>query len=119
MPEQLTLTTPVSQPSITDYTAMILTIDRTNTTVSVLLRSNNTTVPQISAVWGAMGSAKGGLQTSTGFSNANAPANFASVLAWVRALNKADLTSNSLDRRIYQQLIDDGAFVGSVTGTPA
>lgn len=34
------------------------------------------------------------------------------------ALNTADLTSNSLIKRIFTRLIADGYLTGSVTGTP-
>ena len=33
-------------------------------------------------------------------------------------LNKADLSSNSLQRRIIQRLIDDGYVQGTISGTP-
>lgn len=33
-------------------------------------------------------------------------------------LNKANLTSNSLQKRIFTQLINDGLIAGSVTGSP-
>lgn len=34
------------------------------------------------------------------------------------ALNKANLTTNSLMKRVFTQLIADGHIVGTVTGTP-
>lgn len=36
----------------------------------------------------------------------------------LRGLNKADLSSVSLERRVYQRLIDDGYLTGTITGTP-
>lgn len=36
----------------------------------------------------------------------------------MRALNKADLSGNSLHRRIFQKLIDDGHIAGTITGVP-
>jgi hypothetical protein len=34
------------------------------------------------------------------------------------ALNKADLSSNSLQKRVLQKLIDDGVIPGTVSGAP-
>lgn len=34
------------------------------------------------------------------------------------ALNKANLTANSLHRRIMQQLITDGVIAGTISGAP-
>jgi hypothetical protein len=38
--------------------------------------------------------------------------------ALITALNKANLSTTSLERRILQRLIADGHLAGSVTGTP-
>jgi len=42
----------------------------------------------------------------------------ATATSLIVALNKADLSSNSLDRRIIQLLIDDGVFAGTISGAP-
>lgn len=34
------------------------------------------------------------------------------------ALNKADLSANSLQRRVLQKLIDDGHLAGTISGSP-
>ena len=36
----------------------------------------------------------------------------------ITALNKANLTAKSLERRCIEQAAADGVFVGSITGTP-
>jgi hypothetical protein len=40
------------------------------------------------------------------------------ALTLLKALNKANLTTQSLERRVLQRLIDDGVLAGTLTGTP-
>jgi hypothetical protein len=40
------------------------------------------------------------------------------ALTLIKALNKADLTTNSLDKRCMTQALADGVFAGTITGTP-
>lgn len=40
------------------------------------------------------------------------------ALTMMRALNTADLRTNSLQRRIFNQAIIRGVFAGAITGTP-
>ncbi len=44
--------------------------------------------------------------------------NPAAVLALLVALNKADLSVKSLQRRILERLIADGKILGTISGTP-
>ena len=36
----------------------------------------------------------------------------------MRALNKADLSTNSLQKRIMERLVTDGVLTGTISGTP-
>lgn len=118
--EKLTLTSPVAQTSIADYQVQEIHILRANWIISVVLKSNVSGT--ITCLWGDK--ARGvtpniGLTCSNGYTNtATAPVGFADVQALIVALNKANLTSNSLEKRVYSQLVSDGAFVGSITGSP-
>lgn len=117
--EKLTLTTPVSQTSLTDYQVDYIGISRAAFTVVVQMHPNNAGLPNIVCSWGALSNNKG-LSCSNGFASATAPTGFATAQAMIIALNKANLSTagNSLEARIYTQLVTDGAFVGSVSGTP-
>ena len=111
--EKLTLTTPVSQPSIADYTASYIGISRANWTITIQLTSN--AGPMVQCTY----TNPKGLTCNNGYVNATAPVTvFASVQAMIQALNKANLSTQSLENRIYARLLADGAFTGSVTGTP-
>lgn len=118
--EKLTLTAPVSQPNITDYSPRYLGIAAAPAwTLTVELKPNTATAQNITCTWGGLENGKG-LVCSNGFTSSTAPSGFASAQAMLIALNKANLSTagNSLNARIMNQLITDGAFTGSVTGTP-
>ena len=40
------------------------------------------------------------------------------AIALMRGLNKANLTTKSLHKRIMEQLVADGIITGTITGTP-
>lgn len=42
----------------------------------------------------------------------------ATATSLMNALNKANLTSNSLHKRVIQRLIDDGMLAGTISGSP-
>jgi len=42
----------------------------------------------------------------------------AAATALMTALNKANLTSNSLHRRVLSQLVSDGKLAGTISGIP-
>lgn len=113
--EKLTLTTPVARPSIVDYQVDEIRIRRSDWTIRVELHPNGTATgaPTIACEWVLTT-----VRCNNGFSDATAPVGFANAEAMVKALNKANLTTTSLEKRVYNQLIADGAFVASVTGTP-
>lgn len=93
MPELLTLTTPVAKPSITDYRVSLLQFDWTGAAILVRLKSNS------------------GEELTHIYSGATAT-------ALMVALNKANLTNNSLHRRVIAQLIVDGVVTGTISGSP-
>ena len=94
MAERVDLTTTITPPSISNYSVSSLLLDWANASIVVRLVDNN------------------GLIVQFDYSGANAT-------ALMVALNKANLTSNSLQKRIFTQLIADGKLSGSVSGTPA
>lgn len=95
--EQLDLTIPVPAPiaQVDSYKVGKLTLDRMNNIIEVI-------------VWD--GSDRNTMKTFE-FTGQDAIDNMV-------ALNKADLTSNSLEKRILNKLISDGFLAGSVSGTP-
>ena len=120
--EIATLTTPATQPSITQYQVTFIGINRLNWQISLNFTPN--TGPSISCTYGAgpvpiaAPSSNVGITCSNGFINMNAPSGFATVQAMIIALNKANMTTISLEKRIYNQVIADGVFAASVTGVP-
>lgn len=110
--ERLTLATPVSPPSVTDYQIAVVTLNRAQWIVSVAL-APNTGGDRLLCTWSTTGGLQG-LRCENGFVNAAAPTGQTLLIA----LNRANLSVTSLDRRIYNQLVTDGALAGSVTGAP-
>ena len=94
MSEQIDLSVPVAQPTIANYIVSSLNLDWDNARIVINLRDNT---GQISTF------------AYTG----------ATATALMVALNKANLTSNSLQKRIFTQLIADGKLAGTVSGAPA
>lgn len=94
MAERCDLTTPVTQPTIDNYTVASLTLDWYEARISIILRDND------------------GKSVHFMYEGATAT-------ALMVALNKANLTSNSLQKRIFTQLISDGKLIGTVSGSPA
>jgi len=94
MAEKLDLTTPTpSIPGVNNYTVDKLILDNGGSRIDVFLLANN------------------GEQLRHSYYDSEADSLMVS-------LNKADLSTNSLQRRILQRLINDGVLIGSVSGTP-
>lgn len=91
--ELITLTTPVTTPSITTWRVSSLLLDWDAAVIAITLRGS------------------GGERLSHTYTGANATAQ-------MTALNKVNLTSNSLHKRIIQRLIDDGMLSGTISGSP-
>lgn len=95
MAEQLDLTTPITQPTRTAYSVASLALDWGNEVIRVGLLGSDTVPIQIE--WR-------GAQATT----------------LMIALNKANLSTISLQKRILQQAVTDGKLpAGAVTGVPA
>lgn len=95
MPETLTLTVPVVPPTRATYTPTRLLLDWGAAVISVTLLGSDG--ESVTVEW-------------TG-----APAT-----ALMVALNKANLSVNSLHKRVLQQCVADGKLpAGTVTGAPA
>lgn len=95
--ELVTLSPPI--PSVTSYTITEVQLtwgDGTPTTCRIIIRLK----PNV-----------GGTEMRHDYMNDQA-------CTLIRALNKANLSTISLQRRIFNQLISDGVLSGSVTGTP-
>lgn len=96
MAESLTLTTPVTptQPTTSSYRIVTLTLAWEAARITIVLKDNN------------------GMQFVTCYEGAVAT-------NLMVALNKANLSTSSLQKRVLQQLATDGKLpAGSVTGTP-
>jgi len=95
--EQLDLTTPIVQPTITQYT------------VDKVLLSWSQNLVHVEVMHAATGARKTFLYSATTTPTGQ---------TLMRALNKADLSVKSLQRRILERLALDGHLVGTVSGTP-
>jgi len=93
MAELLTLTTPVTTPSITTWRVVSLLLDWDAATIAIGLRGS------------------GAERLSHAYTGPNAT-------TMMIALNKANLTSNSLHKRILTQLNADGILAGTISGSP-
>jgi len=91
MAESLTLTAP---QSVTDYKVVVLKLDWNQKAIVVVVQDTQ------------------GDKLKKSYSGATAE-------AMITALNKANLSTNSLQKRILEQLVTDGLLAaGTVTGTP-
>jgi len=93
MPEIVTLTTPVTPPSLTTYRVVMLAMDWDSASIAIRLKGTN------------------GETKFCGYQGATAT-------TLMVALNKANLTSNSLQKRVLTQLIADGEIAGTISGSP-
>jgi len=94
MSEQLDLTTPtLATPGINNFVVSKLILDRDGNRISIFLLADN------------------GERIIHNFHDSEAT-------NLMIALNKANLTSNSLQKRILQKLLDDGVFAGTISGSP-
>lgn len=102
MAERVTLTKPITKPAITGLALAKLTIDVEARSVYVEWRHDD----------GTLGSAAYPTPLPAGH---EAQPTGEQLFA---ALNTANLTSNSLIKRIYQRLVTDGYIAGTITGAP-
>lgn len=105
MAEDFTLTTPEIVPQVTTSTYRLvgLFLDWERTTIIIRLRGANGETKQFTY---------GGNDPST------PSAEKTKALNLMLALNKANLSIKSLQRRVLEQLVTDGFLAGSITGTP-
>ncbi len=94
MAEQLDLTSPVVIPNVANYRVSVLSLLWDDAVISIALRDNNGQVLSFSY-------------------------NGAQATSMMTVLNKANLTSNSLHKRVLNQLVSDGFLAGTVSGSPA
>lgn len=95
MAEKVTLTVPVTRPSVTDYIIGSLHLDWSGSRIDVTLLGSD------------------GSTTTASYTGATA-------LTLMSALNTANLSVTSLHKRVVQRLQTDGLLgAGSISGTPA
>lgn len=95
MPEDLTLTTPVTKPTITKWRFDSLTLNRS--------------APSVSATF---------LEPTTG-ETVTCTETGADALLTLKALNTANLSTNSLQKRVTNWAIGKGVLgAGTISGTP-
>lgn len=113
--EKLTLTTPAARPSVVDYQVNEIRMRRSDWTIRVELAPNATAAgaATIACEWVTTT-----LRCNNGYTKTPAPSGFADAMAMLKALKNANNTTISMEKRVYNQLIADGAFAASVTGTP-
>lgn len=95
MAEQIDLTTPVSKPSTINYHVERLTLDWDAGSLTIQLKGNNGEALAVSY---------GPTSTPTGVS-------------LMTSLNKINLSTRSLNQRIFDRLVLDGIVLGAVTGS--
>lgn len=93
MAELITLSVPITTPSITDYRVVQLTLDWTNPAIVIGLRGGN------------------GESQSFQYTGATAT-------TLMQQLNVANLSVKSLHRRIIERLVADGKLAGAISGSP-
>jgi hypothetical protein len=96
MAEILTLTTPITfptPPTITTYLVRMLKFDYDTSTIDIRLTGPNGEVKTFD------------------YSGPTA-------LTLMIALNKANLSTTSLQKRVLQQLVADGKLAGTISGSP-
>ncbi len=93
MAELITLTTPVTPPTLTTYTVRVITLDRNTPRIEIFLRGNN-------------GESLSHTYTST------------TATAFMNNLNTRNFTSTSMQAEILKRLAVDGVLTGAVSGTP-
>lgn len=93
MTEQLDLTTPVTTPNLATYRVDELHLKWSAERIDIRLLGTN---------------------GESRWESYSGPA----ARTLMTALNKANLTTNSLRKRILNQLVTDGKLAGSVSGTP-
>jgi hypothetical protein len=105
MAETYALTTPVTHPSLTTFVVERITIDRKAQSVYIQWVGDNNDVGSASYPTPAILNPLGVLQT-TG-------------LVMITTLNKANLSTKSLHRRVMEMLVADGYWpAGTINGTP-
>lgn len=93
MAEQLNLTTPITPPALTHYRVVYLELDWELPRITIGLRGPNGEDKRHSYIDGT-------------------------ALTLMNQLNKLDLSTQSLHRRILARLIADGVLSGSLAGAP-
>lgn len=93
MAERLDLTVPETTPAITTYAVTYLCLDWSNARITVEFTGTN------------------GEKKAHSWEGATAT-------TLMVALNKANLTANSLQRRVLAKVTADGVLAGTVSGTP-
>ena len=94
MAELITLTSPPPRPSqLTSYTVSELRFDWANARIEIALLGSNGDITRHSY---------------------NGP----TATAMMVALNKANLSTTSLQKRVLQQLIADAVIAGTISGSP-
>ena len=95
MPEILTLTSPITKPSVTTYVVLFLSLDWGNSRIVVRVQGSDAS--EIEAVYEG-----------------------ATAVALMTVLNTSNLTTTSLYKRVIQKLQTDGKLpAGNITGTPS
>lgn len=93
MPELLTLTAPLVPPSVTDYRVTGLSLNFGGQKITIQLTGTNGETLQHSIVG-------------------------STAIDLMVALNKANLATKSLQRRVLERLVADGVLAGTISGSP-
>lgn len=93
MAEIVTLTTPITTPNLTTYAVRMIAMDLDVPSIVIRLRGTN---------------------------GENKVCSYSGVTATnlIVALNKANLSTNSLQKRCLERLIADGEIAGTISGSP-
>ena len=92
--EQVNLTVPITKPAINSYKIDSIVLNVTGATITITLIDPVSGEKPVFSYYGA---------TATALMN---------------VLNKTDLSTKSLQKRIFEKLIADGKILGTISGTP-
>lgn len=118
--EKAVLATPVAAPSVTEYSIRYFAIDVENSRILIELKSNTGELKQVTYSDSAPVTVPVTVTNPDGTTTTTDTVTPSDKKAtnMIIALNKANLSVKSLQRRIFEALIADGHLSGSVTGTP-
>ena len=92
--EQVNLTVPITKPAINSYKIDSIVLNVTGATITIILIDPVSGEKPVFSYYGT------------------------TAMTLMNALNKVDLSTKSLQKRIFERLIADGKIAGTISGVP-